>query len=94
MKDYTSKILETLGLSEQPGPLIRKFVRTCRPALREQDDLVRYLVATAEFSMVEAWQYQKTFPENQPVRKKLIYSLIAWAFTRECQLFFSMDLLR
>lgn len=82
VKDYTSKIIETLALSAESGHLIRKFVRTCKPALREQSDLERYLIATAEFSMVEAWQYQKTFPEDQTVRRKLIQRLLVWAFTR------------
>lgn len=96
MKDYTSKIIETLALSAESGHLIRKFVRTCKPALREQSDLEIYLIATAEFSMVEAWQYQKTFPEDQTVRRKLIQRLLVWAFTRaytQLLLLITLDLL-
>ncbi|KAH8113879.1 nuclear pore complex assembly-domain-containing protein [Phellopilus nigrolimitatus] len=69
VKDYTTKIIETLNLSPDSGPLIRRFVRTCKPALRERCDLVA------------AWQYQRTFPDNFPTRKDLIHKLLTWALT-------------
>ncbi|KAI5123264.1 hypothetical protein M0805_001353 [Coniferiporia weirii] len=78
VKDYTTKIMETLALHPDSSPLIRKFVRTCNPALREPEDLERYLIATAEFSFVEAWQYQRRFPDDSSVRKDLIHKLLLW----------------
>ncbi|THH11437.1 hypothetical protein EW145_g675 [Phellinidium pouzarii] len=78
VKDYTTKIIETLALDPESGRLIRKFVRTCNPALRDPVDLERYLIATAEYSIVEAWQYQRRFSDQFPARKDLIRKLLMW----------------
>lgn len=82
VKENASKVMETLALAANSAPLIRKFVRLCKPALTEQADLERYLVALAESSLLEAWQFQRSFPEGAETRRLLIRRLLTWTLTR------------
>ncbi|KAL5522660.1 hypothetical protein ACEPAG_8678 [Sanghuangporus baumii] len=81
VKDHTTKIMETLALDSNSAFLIRKFVRTCNPALRELSDLERYTIATSEYSVLEAWKYQRNFPINHPTRKALLRKILEWTLT-------------
>ena len=87
VKDYTSKIMETLALDVDANELIRRYVRTCNPPLNELQDMERYMLATAEGSFADAWSYQRRLPDRNPTRKQLISKLLAWALTRESKLF-------
>ncbi|EJC99352.1 uncharacterized protein FOMMEDRAFT_113319 [Fomitiporia mediterranea MF3/22] len=81
VRNYTTKIIETLALDSDSANLIRKFVRTCKPPLAETSAIERYIVATAEHSVVEAWKYQRTFPDHYSDRKKLLHVLLTWVLT-------------
>ncbi|KAL5480980.1 hypothetical protein ACEPAI_9921 [Sanghuangporus weigelae] len=81
VKDNTTKIMETLALDSNSAFLIRKFVRTCNPALRELSDLERYTIATSEHSVLDAWKYQQNFPINHPTRKALLRKILEWTVT-------------
>ncbi|OCB86310.1 hypothetical protein A7U60_g6622 [Sanghuangporus baumii] len=81
VKDHTTKIMETLALDSNSAFLIRKYVRTCNPALRELSDLERYIIATSEHSILDAWKYQRNFPINHPTRKALLRKILEWTLT-------------
>ncbi|KAJ7927614.1 nuclear pore complex assembly-domain-containing protein [Mycena leptocephala] len=66
--DYASKILQAISLSPKPMPLVLKYVRTAKPLLTEPDDIDLYTVALAESSLLEAWQFQRTFSEGNETR--------------------------
>ncbi|KAL5499060.1 hypothetical protein ACEPAH_1578 [Sanghuangporus vaninii] len=81
VKEHTTKIMETLALDSNSAFLIRKYVRTCNPALRELSDLERYIIATSEHSVLDAWKYQRNFPINHPMRKALLRKILEWTLT-------------
>ncbi|KAH7910278.1 nuclear pore complex assembly-domain-containing protein [Hygrophoropsis aurantiaca] len=80
-RDYASKILQALSLSENPYPLIVKYVRTAKPQLTEPDDINLYTIALAEASLWQAWQYQRTFLENSDIRRRLINKILRWCLS-------------
>ncbi|KAH7923444.1 hypothetical protein BV22DRAFT_1068756 [Leucogyrophana mollusca] len=80
-RDYASKILQALSLSENPSPLIVKYVRTAKPPLTEPDDINMYTLALAESSLWEAWQYQRIFPETTETRPRLINKILEWCLS-------------
>lgn len=74
----------------QTAPLVVRYIRTAKPLLVEPPDLRLYTIALAEsqggspaFGLSQAWQYQRTFPEDSTTRTELIQLLIDWCFTRE-----------
>lgn len=75
-------MIETLSLESNSGSLIRKYVRTCKPSLRETGDLERYIVAVAEHSIADAWKYQRGFPDSFAPKKLLIHALLTWMLSR------------
>ncbi|TCD71901.1 hypothetical protein EIP91_000033 [Steccherinum ochraceum] len=79
-RDYTTKILQAISLSQKPNPLILRYVRTAKPILSEPDDIDMYTIALADSNLLEAWQYQQTFPEGE-IRTRLINKLLRWCFT-------------
>ena len=83
MKEFTSKIIDTLLLSPEAPRLIVKFVRSCKPALKEKEDLQKYIVALAETSIADAWAFQRTFPSNTETRKDLLLQILTWCLDRE-----------
>ena len=85
VKEYSSKVIETLSLEDLPSPLILRYVKTCSPALRERNDLQKYIRALADHNFVEAWQFQRTYPVNDKMRKFLICELLTWALDRTSQ---------
>ncbi|KAL4248555.1 hypothetical protein ABKN59_007840 [Abortiporus biennis] len=80
-RDYTSKIIQALSLSNSRHDLIRQYVRTAKPLLTEPDDIDAYAIALAESSLMEAWLYQRTFPETDETRPRLIRKILTWCLT-------------
>ncbi|KAJ8462478.1 hypothetical protein ONZ51_g10881 [Trametes cubensis] len=80
-RDYPSKTLQALSLSEDASTLIRTYVRTANPLLTEPDDIDAYAIALAESSLMEAWTYQRSFSETDETRRRLIRKLLDWSLT-------------
>ena len=89
-RDYASKILQAISLTPDPSPLIRRYVRTAKPSLTEPNDLDMYLLALAESSLLEAWQFQRTFNDTDFMRPRLFEKLLEWVVTRERDLCFGV----
>ncbi|EIM89095.1 uncharacterized protein STEHIDRAFT_53382, partial [Stereum hirsutum FP-91666 SS1] len=93
-RDYTSKILQALSLDPSPYPLILRYVRTSKPLLTEPDDIERYTIALAESNIADAWNYQRTFPEETrgqdfpSMRSRLLRRIIWWCLERRRRLHF------
>lgn len=81
-RDYASKIMQALSLSEDPSPLIVKYVRTAKPPLMEPDDIDMYALALADSSLWDAWQFQRTFPDSSDTRSRLLHKLLQWCLSR------------
>lgn len=86
-RDYASKIIHAISLSSDPapGPLILRYVRTAKPLLIEPDDLYTYTIALAESSLLEVWQWQRTFSEGSEHRGKLLEKIFEWCVSRMLQ---------
>lgn len=82
-RDFASKVIHAITLAPQPGPLLLKYVRTAKPPLVEPPDMLRYVNALAESSILEAWQYQRSFSETDEMRPRLFRRIIDWAVARE-----------
>lgn len=83
-RDYTSKILQAIALEkEDANVLVLQYVRTAKPLLTEPDDVDAYSIALAESSLLEAWQYQRTFPEDEDVRPRIFRNIVGWCLKRE-----------
>ncbi|TFK29768.1 hypothetical protein FA15DRAFT_691042 [Coprinopsis marcescibilis] len=78
-RDFTSKIIRAITLAPEHGPLLRKYIRTVKPPLVEPMDLLSYIDALAESTIVEAWNFQRTFPENDEIRPRLFKRILHWA---------------
>ncbi|KIK56631.1 hypothetical protein GYMLUDRAFT_76005 [Collybiopsis luxurians FD-317 M1] len=77
-QDYSSKILQAISTAPdiEPYPLILKYVRTAKPLLTEPEDLDLYLVALAHRNLFEAWQFQRSFSEDDPMRSRLFKKML------------------
>ncbi|EIN08466.1 hypothetical protein PUNSTDRAFT_68800, partial [Punctularia strigosozonata HHB-11173 SS5] len=85
-KDYASKIMQTIALSQNPAPLIVKYIRTARPLLTEPPDLNLYteaLLAGSSNGVLDAWLFQRTFPDCNEMKARLVRIIIDWCLTRE-----------
>ena len=82
-RDYTSKIIQAISLSDTPTRLLLQYLRTAKPMLTEPDDMDIYILALAEDSLTNAWQYQRTFPEKSETRTRLTRKVLEWCFSRE-----------
>ncbi|KAI0828689.1 nuclear pore complex assembly-domain-containing protein [Trametes gibbosa] len=80
-RDYPSKILQALSLSENSSALIREYVRTAKPLLTEPDDIDAYTIALAESSLMEAWSYQRSFSEVSETKRRLVRKILDWSLT-------------
>ncbi|KAG2354071.1 nuclear pore complex assembly-domain-containing protein [Suillus spraguei] len=80
-RDYASKIMQALSLSDDPSPLIVKYVRTAKPPLMEPDDIDMYALALANSSLWDAWQFQRTFPDSSDTRTRLLNKLLGWCLS-------------
>ncbi|KAG9313526.1 nuclear pore complex assembly-domain-containing protein [Chiua virens] len=76
--DYASKILQSLALSSSSAPLVVKYVRTAKPLLTEPDDIDLYTLSLAQLSFMDAWAYQRSFPEGSDTRERLLQKLVGW----------------
>ncbi|KAI9567500.1 nuclear pore complex assembly-domain-containing protein [Boletus coccyginus] len=88
-RDYVSKILQALALSSSPASfasgtataiatLIVKYVRTAKPLLTEPDDIDLYALSLVQLSFMDAWAYQKSFPEGSDTRERLLAKIVGW----------------
>ena len=82
-KDYPSKVIQAISLSDDACPLILKYVRTAKPQLTKPTDIDIYLGALVESSLLEAWQFQRTFPEASEIRQRLLHKIFEWCLARE-----------
>ena len=82
-RDYPSKVIQAISLSDDASPLILKYVRTAKPQLTEPVDIDIYLVALAESSLLEAWQFQRSFPEASEIRQRLLHKILELCLARE-----------
>jgi len=57
--------------------------------LTEPDDMDTYILALTEDSLMNAWKYQRTFPEKSETRTRLLKKVLEWCFTRELLCFVS-----
>ncbi|KAI6116117.1 nuclear pore complex assembly-domain-containing protein [Pisolithus sp. B1] len=80
-RDYVSKILQALALDDHPSPLVVKYVRTAKPLLTEPQDIDLYTLSLADLSFLDAWQYQRTFPESSSTRTRLLHKLLEWCLS-------------
>lgn len=60
-----------------------KYIRTCKPLLTEPDDIDIYALSLAETSFLEAWQYQRSFSENDETRPRVLRKLLNWTLSRK-----------
>ncbi|KAI0261672.1 nuclear pore complex assembly-domain-containing protein [Gloeopeniophorella convolvens] len=77
-RDYTSKIIQAISLSDISTPLLLQYLRTAKPMLTEPDDMDTYILALARSSLADAWQYQRTFPEKGETRTRLARKVLEW----------------
>ncbi|KAH9039212.1 nuclear pore complex assembly-domain-containing protein [Lactarius hengduanensis] len=80
-RDYTSKIIQAISLSDAPTRLLLQYLRTAKPMLTEPDDMDTYILALAEESLISAWQYQRTFPDKSEIRTRLARKVLFWCFS-------------
>lgn len=94
-RDYVSKILQALSLSSSraafasgtaaaTATLVVKYVRTAKPLLTEPDDIDLYALSLAQLSFMDAWAYQKSFPDESDTRERLLRKIMAWCLMRTC----------
>ncbi|KAH9998619.1 nuclear pore complex assembly-domain-containing protein [Russula vinacea] len=80
-RDYTSKIIQAISLSDNSTRLLLQYLRTAKPMLTEPDDMDTYILALAEDGLACAWQYQRTFPDKSEIRTRLTRKVLEWCFT-------------
>ncbi|KAG5634512.1 hypothetical protein H0H81_001686 [Sphagnurus paluster] len=81
-REYASKILHAISISPNPSPLVVQYVRTAKPLLTEPQDVWTYTLALADSSLLEAWQYQRTFNEKEELRTQLLEKILDWCIFR------------
>ena len=86
-RDHTSKILVALSVSPDSEALIRRYIQTVKPPLVEPLDIEMYTLALADLSVLNAWQYTRTFSESDEIRPRLFKKVLEWAVTREASLY-------
>lgn len=90
VKEYVTKTLNTLTLSEDRSSLILKYVRCCKPALTDLEDMTKYCLASAEKNFLDAWEYQRQFTDKSETRQHLLHKLFQWVCTRKSLKTFSL----
>jgi hypothetical protein len=87
-RDYTSKIIQAIALEKvDANALVLRYVRAAKPPLTEPDDIDAYSIALADTSLLEAWQYQRTFPEKDVVRTRIFRNVLHWCLSRQYEFF-------
>ena len=82
-RDYASKIIHAISLSPEAAPLIRRYVQTAKPLLVEALDIEYYALALADHSILDAWQFARTFNETDSTRKRLLRKIFEWIISRQ-----------
>lgn len=82
-RDFASKILQAISQAPNPTPLILKYVRTAKPLLTEPNDIDIYMLALAETNIFDAWQFQRSFHEQDETRPRVLKKLWEWSVTRK-----------
>ena len=50
-------------------------------------DIEMYTLALADLSVLDAWQYTRSFSESDEIRPRLLKKVLEWAVTREVSLY-------
>jgi hypothetical protein len=82
-RDHASKIIRAISLSPESAPLIRRYIQTSKPPLVEPPDIECYALALADFSLLDAWQFARTFNERDSIRTRLLLKLFEWIISRK-----------
>ncbi|PPQ74068.1 hypothetical protein CVT26_006949 [Gymnopilus dilepis] len=82
-RDYTSKIIRAISLAPDSQALIRRYVQTAKPSLIEPLDIEAYALALADSSVLEAWQYSRSFNEKDEMRPRLFQKILEFSVTRK-----------
>lgn len=82
-RDYASKIIHAISLSPEAAPLIRRYVQTAKPLLVEPLDIECYALALADHSILDAWQFARTFNETDSTRTRLLQKIFEWIISRQ-----------
>lgn len=92
-RDHASKIIRAISLSPEPAPLIRRYIQTAKPPLVEPPDIECYALALADFSVLDAWQFTRTFNERDSIRTRLLLKLFEWIISRKyfCLFFWALS---
>ncbi|KAI0252498.1 hypothetical protein BJV78DRAFT_339813 [Lactifluus subvellereus] len=69
------------SLSDTSTRLLLQYLRTAKSMLTEPDDMDTYILALAEDSLTNAWQYQRTFPDKSEIRTRLTRKVLEWCFS-------------
>ena len=85
-KPYSSQILRAASLAPDSSALIRKYVQCIKPPLVQPLDMECYCLALADSSLSAAWDYVKSFKEDDPMRARLWKSVLGWSVLRTCLL--------
>ncbi|KAF5381329.1 hypothetical protein D9615_008388 [Tricholomella constricta] len=80
-REYASKILHAISISSNPSPLVVQYVRTAKPLLTAPQDVWTYTLALADSSLLEAWQFQRTFNETEELRTQLLEKILDWCIS-------------
>ena len=75
--------MRAISLSPEPAPLIRRYVQTAKPLLVEPLDIECYTLALAELSILDAWQFARTFNEQDVTRTRLLQRIFEWTISRK-----------
>ncbi|KAI0087361.1 nuclear pore complex assembly-domain-containing protein [Irpex rosettiformis] len=85
-RDYTSKIIQTISLEKSnANALVLRYIRAAKPLLTEPDDIDAYSIALADSSLLEAWQYQRTFSEQDAIRTRIFRNILTWCLSPKAQ---------
>ena len=82
-KPYPSQILRAASLAPDSSTLIRMYVQCVKPPLVQPLDMECYCLALADSSLLAAWDYVKSFKEDDPMRARLWKSVLGWSVLRE-----------
>ncbi|KAJ3516020.1 hypothetical protein NLJ89_g1394 [Agrocybe chaxingu] len=80
-RDYASKIIRAITTSPDSSSLVRRYIQTAKPLLVEPFDIECYAVALADSSILEAWQFSRTFDDTDGMRTRLFQKLLEWSVT-------------
>ncbi|KDR80023.1 hypothetical protein GALMADRAFT_208249 [Galerina marginata CBS 339.88] len=80
-RDYSSKIIRAISLTPDKEALVRRYIQTAKPLLVEPEDIECYALALADSSILEAWQFSRTFNEQDPMRTRLFKEILGWSVT-------------